>query len=81
MSSCKQDFNVEIIDNVFNFITASFSEMEGWVKRFSFDFDYTRVFVETFNYDRIKIFTSLRKRLRFWFKLVTTLEKNWLNFS
>ena len=63
MSSCKQDFNVEIIDNVFNFITASFSEMEGWVKRFSFDFDYTRVFVETFNYDRIKIFTSLRKRL------------------
>ena len=29
MSSCKQDFNVEIIDNVFNFITASFSEMEG----------------------------------------------------
>ena len=44
MSSCKQDFNVEIIDNVFNFITASFSEMESWVKRFSFDFDYTRVF-------------------------------------
>ena len=43
-------FNVEITDNLFNFITASFSEMKGWIKRFSLGFDYTRVLVERFNY-------------------------------
>ena len=33
-------FNVEITDNLFNFITASFPEMKGWTKRFSYDFDF-----------------------------------------
>ena len=69
MSSCRQDFlNVQVTDNLFNFITASFSEMIGWVKRFSLDFD-SRVFVERFTYrhNRIKIFICHRKRLRFWY--------------
>ena len=69
MSSCRQDFlNVQVTDNLFNFITASFSEMIGWVKRFSLDFD-SRVFVERFTYrhNRIKIFIFHRKRLRFWY--------------
>ena len=62
-------FNVEITDDLFNFITASFSEMNGWITPFSFDFDCTQVFVKRFNYrhNRIKIFTCHRKRFRFWY--------------
>ena len=68
ISSCWQDFyNVEITDNLFNFMTANFSEMKSRVKRFSLDFGYTRVFVERFDNirNKIKIFTCHRKSLRF----------------
>ena len=62
-------FNVEIADNLFNSLQLFFSEMKGWIKRFSLDFDYTRAFVERFNYrvNRIKIVTCHPKRLRFWY--------------
>ena len=50
-------------------MAANFSEMKSRVKRFSFDFGYTRVFVERFNNirNKIKIFTCHRKSLRFWY--------------
>ena len=61
--------DVEITDNLFNFITPSFSETKGWIKRFGLDFAYTRVIVERFNYkhNRIKIVTCHRKRIKFWY--------------
>ena len=73
-------FNVEITDNIFNFITSSFSEIKVWVKRFSFDFDYTRVSVERFNSDLIgsKFSLAIEKDLSFgMFKVGTTLKRNW----
>ena len=77
-------FNVEITVNIFNFIAASFSEIKVWVKRFSFDFDYTRVSVERFNSDIIgsKFSLAIEKDLSFgMFKVGTTLKRNWLNVS
>ena len=62
-------FNVEITDNLFNFITASSSELKGWIEPFSFDFYYTQVFAERVNcrHNRIKIVACRRKRLGFWY--------------
>ena len=77
-------FNVEITDNLFNFITASFSEMKGWIKRFSLDLDYTQVFVENLITDMIgsRLSLAIGEDLGFGlFKVGTTLEKIWLNVS
>ena len=71
-------FNVEITDNLFNFITASFSEMKGWIKRFSLDLDYTQVFVENLITDMIgsRLSLAIGEGLGFGlFKVVTTLEQ------
>ena len=76
-------FGVEITENLFNFITASFSKIVGCVKCFSFAFDYTRMFVGRFNYRniRIKIFTCDRKRLRFWYVQIRYHLREKLNVS
>ena len=77
-------FNVEFTDNLFNFITSSFSEMKVWIKSFSLILTILQCLSKDLVTDIIGLRLSLAvgKDLGFgMFKVGTTLEKNWLNVS